>query len=176
MTILLDDLETAHRKTGGFDCIVFSGDLVQKGSPSEFEEFDGVLANILSRLGDLGERPPVITIPGNHDLSRPDQLNPFAMTLTRFWSEPALREGIWKADSDYLSFLEDVFRSYSDWRARAIESGVHLAPVAQGRLPGDASYLLETAAGRVGVIGLNSTWLQLGGGDYEGQLLISTES
>jgi hypothetical protein len=30
--------------------------------------------------------------------------------------------------------------------------------------------LLNTAAGRVGVIGLNSAWLQLGGGDYEGQL------
>jgi predicted MPP superfamily phosphohydrolase len=169
-TLLLDDLETAHRKTGGFDCLVFSGDLVQKGSAREFEEFDKVLANILNRLGDLGERPPVITVPGNHDLSRPDRLNSFAMAFTRFWSEGELRDGMWKADSEYLSFLGDVFRNYSDWRSRAIESGFHLAPTVQGPLPGDASYLLETAAGRVGVIGLNSTWLQLGGGDYHGEL------
>jgi predicted MPP superfamily phosphohydrolase len=112
-TVLLDDLETAHRKTGGFDCIIFSGDLVQKGSACEFEEFDKVLANILNRLGDLGQRPPVITVPGNHDLSRPDPLNPCTVALTRFWSEAALREGMWRAGSDYLSFLESVFRNYS---------------------------------------------------------------
>jgi predicted MPP superfamily phosphohydrolase len=174
-TLLLDNIESAHRKTGGFDCIVFSGDLVQKGSAREFEEFERVLANILERLGELGPRPPVITVPGNHDLSRPSPLNSFAITLSRFWSEPALRDGMWNADSEYLSFLGDVFRNYSDWRSRAIESGVHLAPTAQGPLPGDASYLLNTAAGRVGVIGLNSTWLQLGGGDYDGQLHVDAK-
>jgi len=169
-TLLLDDLETAHRKTGGFDCLVFSGDLVQKGAAEEFEEFDEVLTKILNRLGELGERPPVITIPGNHDLSRPDRLNPVAMALTRFWSEVGLREAIWKPGSEYLSFLESVFFNYSEWRARAIRNGVHLAPAMQGLLPGDGSYFLDTAAGKVGVIGLNSTWLQLGGGDYLGQL------
>lgn len=169
-TVLLDDLETAHRKTGGFDCLVFSGDLVQKGSAREFDEFDKVLGNILNRLGDLGKRPPVITVPGNHDLSRPDRFNPFAMTFASFWKDTEFREVIWKADSKYLSFLNSVFQNYSDWRSRAIEKGFHLAPVMQGLLPGDASYLLDTAAGRVGLIGLNSTWLQLGGGDYHGEL------
>lgn len=169
-TVLLDDLETAHGKTGGFDCLVFSGDLVQQGAASEFEEFDGVLASILDRLANIGERPPVITVPGNHDLSRPDPLNSRAMALTRFWSEAALRDGMWKPGSEYLLFLKDVFRNYSDWQARAIANGVHLAPTVQGLLPGDASYLLETCAGRVGMIGLNSTWLQLGGGNYQSEL------
>lgn len=57
-TVLLDDLEIAHGKTGGFDCLIFSGDLVQTGSACEFEEFDHVLVKILDRLGELGEWPP----------------------------------------------------------------------------------------------------------------------
>ena len=92
------------------------------------------------------------------------------MTFARFWKETELREGIWKADSEYVSFLNRVFQNYSDWRSRAIGRGFHLAPVMEGLLPGDASYLINTAAGRVGLIGLNSTWLQLGGGDYHGEL------
>lgn len=174
-TVLLDDLETAHRKTGGFDCIVFSGDLAQKGSAQEFDEFGRILDSILNRLGDLGERPPVITVPGNHDLQRPDRLNPHAIALTQFWSEPELRDGVWKADSEYRSFLAEVFHNYANWQTGAIKSGVHLAPALHGPLPGDASYILETAAGRVGVIALNSTWLQLGGGDYRGQLHVDVK-
>ena len=34
-TVLLDDLETAHKKTDGFDLVVFSGDLAQRGSSAE---------------------------------------------------------------------------------------------------------------------------------------------
>ena len=174
-TMLLDDLETAHRKTGGFDCVMFSGDLVQKGSEYEFDQFDEVIGDIIRRLGELGERPPVITIPGNHDLTRPNRLNPFAMALTSFWNDADLRDGIWKTENGYLAFFEEVFLNYSTWRSRAIERGIHLAPVMQGPLPGDASYLLDTAAGKVGVIGLNSTWLQLGGGEYRGDLHVDAK-
>ncbi len=169
-TILLDDLETAHKKTGGFDCLVFSGDLVQRGSEREFDEFDKVLSDILNRLSDLGERPPVITVPGNHDLIRPDRINPCAVALTRFWNEAELRNGMWESGSNYLTFFAEVFKSYLNWQSHAIAKGIHLAPEGLGPLAGDASYLLNTAAGRVGVIGLNSTWLQLGGGDYNGEL------
>lgn len=174
-TLLLDDLETAHLKTGGFDCLVFSGDLVQKGADREFDEFDKVLDAILGRLGDLGVRPPVITVPGNHDIARPDSLNAYARTLANYWNEPELREGMWKEDQGYLSFLASVFKNYTDWRARAIERGIHIKPTLEGILPGDSSYLLNTAAGRVGLIGLNSTWLQLGGGDYNGQLHVDAK-
>lgn len=157
-TLLLDDLEVAFSKTGGFDCLIFSSDLVQKGSLSEFDQFDEVLNAILGRLRSFGTRPSVITIPGNHDLSRPERLNSSAIALNKFWDEPELREGMWNNDNEYLPFLNNVFQNYMDWRARAINSGLHSAPVVEGLLPGDASYKFVTHVGKVGIIALNSTW------------------
>lgn len=173
--VLLDDLETAHRKAGGFDCLIFSGDLVQKGSEAEYERFDKILAAILGRLADLGDRPSVVTVPGNHDLARPAATNPASMALSRFWHEPALREAIWDEGSEYRGFLEGVFESYASWRRGAIQSGVHLAPLAEGILPGDATYAIASALGQVGIVALNSTWLQLGAGDYDGQLHVDAK-
>jgi hypothetical protein len=40
----------------------------------------------------------------------------------------------------------------------------------RGFLSGDASYNITTDIGQVGIITLNSTWLQLSTGDYEGEL------
>lgn len=175
-TVLLDDLETAHRKTGGFDCLIFSGDLTQSGTAAEFDQFDDILEGVLDRLGELGPRPPVLTVPGNHDLSRPDSLNPAAVALTQFWNQSALRERMWeKAGQPYLSFLHDLFGNFVSWRDRAIERGVHLRPVVTGLLPGDASYIIDSQAGPVGLIGLNSTWLQLGAGDYDGRLHVDAK-
>ncbi|MEG8051457.1 metallophosphoesterase [Sphingomonas aurantiaca] len=173
-TVLLDNLETAHKKTDGFDLIIFSGDLAQTGSAAEFEQFDLILDAILGRLGELGAVPPVVTVPGNHDLFRPDGLAPAAMALAQFWSKPDLRNGMWDADKPYVKFLEEVFANYTTWLDRAINRGVHLKPVSRGLLPGDASYILDTLEGRAGIIGLNSTWLQLGGGNYEGDLHVDT--
>ncbi|MFA5962508.1 MAG: metallophosphoesterase [Sphingomonas sp.] len=169
-TLLLDDLETAHRKAGGFDCLIFSGDLVQRGEAAEFDAFDEIIDRILARLGDLGPKPSLMTIPGNHDLVRPDPLNPAALALAQYWSQSSLRERMWDADQPYLAFLKSVFEAYSGWRARAISRGVHLAPAVEGLLPGDASYVIQTPTGEIGLVGLNSTWLQLGGGDYKGGL------
>lgn len=173
--ILLDDLETAHRKAGGFDCLIFSGDLVQKGSRAEYERFDEILGGILGRLADLGQRPPIVTVPGNHDLARPPATNPATMALSQFWREPALRDAIWDEGGEYRSFLDGVFENYASWRSGAIERGVHLAPLADGILPGDATYAITSALGQVGIVALNSTWLQLGAGDYDGQLHVDAK-
>jgi len=168
-TVLLDDLETAHKKTGGFDVVVFSGDLAQRGSPAEFDGFQVILDRVLDRLAQLGPKPPVVTVPGNHDLARPNGLDPIALALARYWNIPELQQGLW-SDDQYLDFLNRTFSGYTAWRSKAIADGVHLPPQREGLLPGDASYLLDAPAGRLGVVALNSTWLQLGAGDYEGNL------
>ncbi|KQN90082.1 hypothetical protein ASE95_15365 [Sphingomonas sp. Leaf231] len=166
-TVLLDDLETAHRKTDGFDLLVFSGDLAFKGSADEFDRFDQILERILGRLGDLGPRPPVVTVPGNHDLVRPDGALPTPVALSQFWNLPTVRERMWDASQPYLEFLSGVFENYSAWRDTAVARGIHLVPAMEGLLPGDASYILEGANARTGIVALNSTWLQLGAGDYD---------
>ncbi|WP_428968095.1 metallophosphoesterase [Sphingomonas sp. Xoc002] len=173
-TLLLDDLETAYRKTGGFDCIIFSGDLVQKGTKDEFDRFDKVIDSILNRISEFGPVPPLITVPGNHDLIRPDPVNPFAMAFAQYWSNPTLQEGMWKTNAGYIDFLNNTFKYYLEWQDRAISRGIHIEPSSRGILPGDASYIVETCSSKTGLIALNSTWLQLGGGDYTNQLHVDT--
>ncbi|MFF0948270.1 hypothetical protein ACFYE9_11515 [Rhizobium leguminosarum] len=102
--------------------------------------------------------------------SDPTLSNP-RQSLKEFWNNPALREGLWEeVGKSYRSFIGGVFENYTNWLSRAIQSGLHVVPDMTGILPGDASYLIETSYGRLGVAALNSTWLQLGGGDYLGQI------
>lgn len=170
-TNLLDDIDRTLKRDGAIDLIIFSGDLAQRGAAEEFARFDMIMDEILDRIAQRQARPMVITVPGNHDLVRPAALSPEAMALKQFWNNSSLRDGFWVEDGkDYRSFIGRVFQNYTDWQARAIERGVHASPVATGPLPGDAAYQLETPAGRLGVAALNSTWLQLSGSKYEGEL------
>ena len=83
-TLLFDDLTKAIAKSGAFDVVVFSGDLVNKGEFSEFEALDELLFGLIGKLGELGPKPKIITVPGNHDLSRPSTIDPLAIALTQF--------------------------------------------------------------------------------------------
>ncbi|WHA43278.1 metallophosphoesterase [Agrobacterium larrymoorei] len=169
---LLDaDLEKLLKRAGVVDLILFSGDMVQKGLASEFDRFDEIMAKIMDRVAEFQDRPQMIALPGNHDLTRPDPLDSHAFALSNYWEKPEIRERFWdKKGGDYRDFIGKAFESFSSWQARAIEAGVHVRPNKRGILPGDASYVLERSNGTLGVAALNSTWLQLGGGDYTGRL------
>lgn len=170
-TIFHADLERLLLREGPVDLIVFSGDLVQQGRPEEYDQFDEIVDGILQCVSKRQDPPKFITVPGNHDMVRPAGLEPETQALKQFWSSSELRQSIWgKEGNRYRDFLGDVFRNYSEWQQRAIARGVHAAPAAIGPLPGDASYLIDTEAGRLGVVGLNATWLQLGSGNYKGEL------
>lgn len=165
-TQLLEDLARIFDKAGPWDAVLFSGDLVNKGDPLEFTKLDDIIGRIWDSLDRLGCRPTLITTPGNHDLSRADSLAPEMIALEQYWSKSELRDELWKPKSLYKSFIDDRFSSYIDWRERAILSGIHSKPNEEGLFPGDASYEFEAGGELVGVISLNSTWLQLGAGDY----------
>src|SRR5712692_4722775 len=66
-----DDLKTLHKLCGPWDLILFSGDLVQKGTPQEFRKLDSTLKRLYERLNELGSDPFLFAVPGNHDLKRP---------------------------------------------------------------------------------------------------------
>jgi predicted phosphodiesterase/tetratricopeptide (TPR) repeat protein len=169
---LLDtDLETALNRSGNIDLIVFSGDMVQMGTREEFDKFDEIMGGIVDRIAEFQSRPQIIALPGNHDLVRPDRWAGQSVALSRYWEEPELREHFWDTKGgDYRSFIAEAFANFTDWQNRKIEDGSHVRPITIGILPGDASYVVETASGRLGVAALNSTWLQLQGGDYTGHL------
>lgn len=170
-TLLLDDVRRTLERTGPVDLVVFSGDLAQAGKKEEFERFDSIINDILDAIGSNQERPKIVTIPGNHDLLRPDPLSSGALALKQYWSNENLRDAMWETKGkEYTQFLNKVFKEYIAWRNNAIANGLHLASHAEGLLPGDASYVLSKEKGSLGLIALNSTWLQLGGDNYEQQL------
>lgn len=169
---LLDaDLEKVLKRAGKVDLLLFSGDMVQKGTAEEFDRFDEIMARIMGRVSEFQDRPQMIALPGNHDLVRPSSVDSHAFALSSYWERPELREHFWgKSGGDYRAFIGKIFENFTTWQNRAIEAGTHVRPLKTGILPGDASYILETADGTLGVVALNSTWLQLEGGDYTGRL------
>jgi tetratricopeptide (TPR) repeat protein len=169
----LDSLATLHERCGPWDAVLFTGDLVQSGESAQFKKMQAeVLDPLWKKLHELGSGNAVLlAVPGNHDLYRPNPLedNPAADVLlkkggfqdieTKFWDQPA---------GGYRRVINDAFASYSQWWAKAPHRP---ATVKAGALPGDFSVTLESGGRRIGIAGLNTTFLQLAGGDYEGRLV-----
>lgn len=175
-TIFLDDIARKVELAGPIDTIVFSGDLVQFGAKNEFDRFDEVADNIISRLSDVQDIPQIVTVPGNHDLSRAKKGATEGLALKQYWNDDEVRGTFWSEDGESLrQFVNDRFEAYHAWREDAIKSGRHMAPIEQGLLVGDSTYQLEKSFGKIGFVCLNSTWLQLTGGDYDGQLHVDAK-
>lgn len=178
--LLMNDLERVHKRVGNFDLLIFSGDLTQQGSSGEFDRFTEISRRITQRLAEFGPVPKLITVPGNHDLQRPPPESAGGAMLRRFAGQPELHKSFWKeyqegyapaeGDLSYKKFIDTAFASYLSWRDAVVAEGLHAKPATIGYLPGDASYKIEFEGGTCGVVGLNSSWLQLGAGDYEKQL------
>ena len=170
-----DDLAKLSEKCGPWDAVLFTGDFVQKGSRDEYQRLDDeVLGPLWEKLAELGSGDAVLqAVPGNHDLVRPAigrtpsaaekfLLKPelFANVADEFWSEP---------NGEYRAVVNNAFENFLRWREDN-EFARRVFP-AEGLLPGDFALSLELAEERrVGVLGLNTTFLQLAGGDYTGKL------
>lgn len=124
------------------------------------------------RLHELGSsEAKLLAVPGNHDLLRPDSKsdNPasdtllsedgFARVADRFWADSAC---------SYRGVIDEAFAPYLDWwnlvshRPNSITCGA---------LPGDFAVTLSVADHSIGIIGLNTAFLQLSTGDYRERLV-----
>ena len=117
-------------------------------------------------------RPPLLAVPGNHDLSRPPTpLAPEALLLNQWVNQPEVREAFWnELGSLYRKVIDAAFGHYKAWWA-----GQEFRPaggLTEGSLPGDFAYTLEKGGARFGLVGLNSTFLQLFAGDCKGALAL----
>ncbi len=169
----LDSLAALHDKCGPWKAVLFTGDLVQAGKSDEFKKMQAeVLEPLWEKLTELGSGDAVLlAVPGNHDLFRPNPadddpaaerlLEPggFERIEEKFWDQPA---------GSYRRVVNNAFAAYSEWwkgtprRPGSIRDGV---------LPGDFSTTLSCGDRRIGIVGLNTTFLQLGGGDYKERLV-----
>ncbi|WP_224369058.1 protein kinase domain-containing protein [Hyalangium versicolor] len=170
--LLYDDLEALHGKSGPWDLVFFTGDLTQRGSEEEFQALDETLTQLWAHFRRLGSSPLLLVVPGNHDLVRPPP-SPALEELREWQGRPEVRERFWQEPAGSIrAIVDDAFRPFSEWVARwyqrhPVPSTMTLRP---GLLPGDFSVILFRGELRLGVVGLNSAFLQLTGGDYKGLL------
>ena len=162
------DLDRLHSASGPWDLVFFTGDLVQTGSESEFQTLDQLLDRLWLRLRSLGSNPVLLAVPGNHDLVRPSALGSDLGDLADWYDQPSVRSRFWQdSTSDSRCLVNRAFENYMIWWRRTL---FRPPGVAEGMLPGDISFTFEKAGLKIGIVGLNTTFLQLAGGDYRGKL------
>ena len=165
-----EDLESVRDKCGPCDLVIFSGDLTQSGNAEEFQRVDEFLGQLWDRFQELGCRPSFLAVPGNHDLVRPNAMSSAVKALATWAGDLDVQSEFWtNPKSDYRTTVEAAFQHYQDWWAKAPRKP---ATTKAGMLPGDFSATFEKDGARIGIVGLNSTFLQLTGGDYTTKLAL----
>jgi predicted MPP superfamily phosphohydrolase len=166
-----DDLSRLYEESSPWDLVIFTGDLTFKGSADEFKRVDEFLARLWDRLLGLGANPSLVAVPGNHDLTRPDLSKNLAAKLLRnSWdNDEDIRKEFWAdPQSLYRKTITDAFENYSRWW----ENTQFKLPAQAGELSGDFSAILQKDEASLGIVGLNTAFLQLTGDDYKGKLTV----
>lgn len=162
------------------DAVFFTGDMVNHGS--EYDEFNLWLKRLEEIFKGQEKKPLFLPVPGNHDLVRPEfwkdgaDLKDSVDLIKTHWDDPDredLRNRIWQKDetSGTWKVFQKTFENYTAWLnnpGRPFPLPDNYTP---GLLPGDFSCSIPMGGGnKIGIIGLNSSFLQLGAGNYEGRL------
>uniref|UniRef100_UPI003F498008 metallophosphoesterase n=1 Tax=Ensifer adhaerens TaxID=106592 RepID=UPI003F498008 len=159
---LYDDLPLLFAQSGPWDLVIFSGDIVQRGSADEFQGATDALAELYGKLRGLGCNPKFVAVPGNHDLVRPAEKHMPTMLLRDWQSKPAVREEfLGDPSSPYRETIRSSFANYESWYGSLSDAGIPVLESDKGFLPGDQVGRFVIAGKQVGIVGLNSTWLQL---------------
>ncbi len=168
------DLAKMLEKIGRIDAVLFTGDLVQQGTS---EEFTGMQAEVLDRLWQMLARhgsgdAVLLAVPGNHDMVRPKPSGKDGPAV-KWLLEPGgfgkIEDEFWpQASSPYRTVIADAFANYSTWWQGAPWRASDIIP---GIITGDFACTLPCGARKIGIVGLNTAFLQLGGGNYHGRLV-----
>jgi hypothetical protein len=169
-----EDIDRLKEKCDGeWNAVFFTGDLVNKGEKSEFTELTGQLNRLFNHLKKTGSEPYLLVIPGNHDLKRPTPSAAGCKALTHLWdTDEEIRNTIWrkKKDTDYWKTIQAAFENFQQWLADAKNHFPIPPGMKPGLLPGEFAVTLEKSDNKIGVIGLNTAFLQLSKGLYKGKL------
>lgn len=177
VALFLDDLKIVEGALGQpIDVVAFTGDAAFSGQPEEFGLFDEFL-NVLydgawgGREAPL--RPPLVAVPGNHDLVRPGEEHDTQLVGLERWSEnPKVEAQYWR---DGNGVIKDAFENYVQWWEGLSDLHPDQLTTGHGGLPGDFSATFEKDDIRLGLLGLNSSFLQLDKDHYLGRLAICDE-
>ncbi len=165
-----DDLKRLHDKCGPWDLVLFTGDLTQQGQAKEFQKVNEALGQLWEQFEQLGFSPKLLAVPGNHDLMRPNEKDPSVKLLRRWNEDPDVQTAFWEdAESPYRKVVTEAFENYTAWLKN---QAYKIDGLNYGILPGDFSATIEKDNVRLGIVGLNTSFLQLTGDKYEGKLIL----
>ncbi|PMQ03724.1 3',5'-cyclic adenosine monophosphate phosphodiesterase CpdA [Dyella sp. AD56] len=170
----LADLRVVLHEAGPPDVVVFSGDLAQKASEQEYLELRDILEELWRVFAEFGANPVLVPVPGNHDLLRRPGADPVVLAMKEWWSRPEVQEAFWDPKIPaYREFVEQSFKNYQAFCDSLASSSVRVPEnIKRGVVPGDISVELNVRGNIVGIVGLNSAWLQVNDEDYKGRLHI----
>lgn len=167
--ILFEDIDFILSEIQTLDVVFFTGDFVQKGTKEEFYLLEEFLIDLWKLFKKHNQDPYLLCVPGNHDLERISDINnPIQKVMTNWITENIKDEYFWNSPNDYHTFIIDRFKNYEEW----YESTSIKKPdnIKKGYLPGDFYCSLNLNGMQMGIVGLNSTFLQLYNGDVKGKL------
>lgn len=156
-----------------WDAVFFTGDLVNSGKKAEFDKLTERIQRILDHLKKNNSDPWLMVIPGNHDLVRPLHISSACKCLTQLWdNDDEIRNCIWKKneESDYLQMIRTAFENFNMWSNELDKLFKIPKPMKSGLLPGEFSVTVQKGIYNIGVIGLNTAFLQLTDSSYREKL------
>lgn len=170
--IFFDDLKKLHEKCGPWDLVLFTGDLTQRGSAEEFQKVNELLHQLWEHFKKLGSSPQLLAVPGNHDLVRPKRKSAALTVLLQWEKQPEMQEEFWaKKSSPYRKIISRVFKPYTAWWGH---QSFRVINIHAGLLPGDFSTTIKKDGATLGIVGLNTSFLQLNDNNYKGKLALHT--
>ena len=168
---IIKDLKDHYSEAGPWDLVLFTGDLVQQGKGELYDKLEADFLDPLWEVFDeLGCAPTLLVVPGNHDLAWQDKSSPTMKSMERWHRDDDVQEDFWGENRyGYVDVVNNAFSAFHAWW-----TGSKYFPkdhYKAGKLPGDFSYTFEKDGFALGIIGLNSAFLQLTDAkDYEGRL------
>lgn len=168
---LFKDIARMADQVGGWDLVFFTGDFVQTGKRIEFDSLNKEIEELWKVLSKSGTTPLLCPVPGNHDLTRPPKESAVFRTLTQlWWTDEKLRNTFWRDETcEERKAIEEYFQEYSTWLSQL---QVPTLTRKDGILPGDFSAIFQKGKLELGIVGLNSTFLQLTQGNFKGKLAL----
>ncbi len=185
---LLDDIKQLEQRMGvNWDAVLFSGDLVfsgkVKGKSNCFKKLDLVLKALNQHWSSQGNFPPLLAVPGNHDV---DWLTKDSTVkeILGFGISPEKAACLWNGNSSspHIKSINKAFKQYFKWWQKYNASQQSAIGYSNGRLPGDFTATIEKNNISIGFLGLNSSFVQIAKtsdpdrdtGDFKGKLLVSS--
>jgi formylglycine-generating enzyme required for sulfatase activity len=183
---LRQEIRATAERLGPPDLILLTGDAACTGQDHEY----GLVENMIDRIrGWLGEvhpdaPPPLLfAVPGNHDVVWPGRKEKRLYRVLGDYDHADdpdvrdLRDELWR-DHD-VSLVEPLFAPYLRWHEAQVlaplDEDERCVRVRASFFPGDFGAVVEKDGFRLGLLGLNSAWVQYGPGDFAGKLHVTRE-